>query len=328
MEYLGGQRITRREWVVFCPKCGREKLTVNLEKRLWRCFICEHGDYGRGNVFGLIQWVEDFSPYQTAQFILEHGGPQPVGVDLLPDPGFGRPDPYAEPTNLVPCDLPNNCLAVTGTLPYMERRQISAADANAFGLGYCTSGWLANRLVFPVWENGRCVYWQARAMWDESEHIPKPWRRKDGTWDPDKYRKTLNPARERDGVFYFGSGDVLLNLEQASTFPRVAITEGPTSCIRVGPSAVATFGKQLQPRQISRMISAKVQAVDFMWDGPTEKEPQGAWPQMMEAAAMLSPFLDVRMVFLPRGDPGDYSREQLEEYRRQARPFNQVGDFI
>lgn len=185
-------------------------------------------------------------------------------------------------------------------------------DAREFGLGWCREGWLANRLIFPVWESGRCIYWQARAMWDEREHNPE--------WG--KFRKTLNPARERGGQIFYGSGDVVLNCEQAARFPRVAITEGPTSMIRVGPSAVATFGKQLQPAQIARLVAAGVRAVDFMWDGPSPKEPQGAWAQMIQAAGQLAPFMDVRLVFLPHGDPGDFTREELETFRAHARPYS------
>ena len=107
----------------------------------------------------------------------------------------------------------------------------------------------------------------------------------------------------------------------AARFPRVAICEGPTSGIRTGPSAVWTFGKVLHPQQIARLVEAGVRAVDFMWDGPTKDEPLGAWPEMVRAAAQLAPFVDVRLVFLPQGDPGDWQREHLNYFRSQARPF-------
>ena len=154
--------------------------------------------------------------------------------------------------------------------------------------------------------------WDAheRHLWEPPEALPKG------------FRKTLNPARERFGVLYYGSGDVVLNLEQAARYERVVITEGPTSAIRVGPEAVATFGKQLQPAQIARFVRAGVRAVDFMWDGPSEKEPEGAWVQMIAAAGQLAPFMDVRLVFLPSGDPGDYTREELGFYRAHARPLS------
>lgn len=330
-------KVGTREVMLMCPKCWREKLAVNVESKTWHCFICEQKSvdkygkarttYGGGSLVGLVMWLEGLQADQAIKRIIALTKPTSVHDEYLPPVRFQNQTP-TDLTPRVPTGLPENCLAVTGILPYMERRQISLEDARSFGLGYCTTGWVANRLVFPVWEGGRCLYWQARAMWDEHEHVARPRWRSDGSWDKDKYTKTLNPARERKGVHYFGSGDVVLNLDQARHFPRVVITEGPTSCIRVGPYAVATFGKQLQPAQISRLITAGVSAVDFMWDGPSPKEPLGGWPSMIRGAHQLAPFMDVRLVFLPHGDPGDYTRADLEALRQHARPLASVGNTL
>ena len=60
----------------------------------------------------------------------------------------------------------------------------------------------------------------------------------------------------------------------------------------------------------------------MLWDGPSEKEPRGAWDEALRAADRLSAFVDVRIVFLPWGDPGDYPREVLDEYLDRAVPFS------
>jgi hypothetical protein len=166
-------------------------------------------------------------------------------------------------------------------------------------------------LVFPVWEERRLVYWQARAMWDESEQ-PR------GT----SYVKALNPPKDVGAV----SSEVLMNLDVARHYPRVAIVEGPVDCIKAGPSAVCTFGKRLYPRQLGKLIRAGVRAVDFMWDGPTEKEPQGALPEMLAAIPMLAPFFDVNVVVLERGDPGERTRAELDWYRdHRAQPAGRLS---
>ena len=333
----GGDFVSSKEWLMACPHCGREKLTVNLDKRTWRCFLCEEyvgggraklAKRGAGGIYKLVLWLEGISPKEAVDLIFSKAKPPDIHGDILPGFDLGSRYRAQPPESLCATGLPENCLAVTSVLPYMFRRGITLDDAKIFGLGYCTSGWLANRLIFPVWEGGQCVYWQARAMWDQHEHVPKPWIRKDGTMDPDKFRKNLNPSRDRGGISYLGSGDVLLNLEQASTYKRIAITEGPTSMVPAGPSATATFGKQLHPNQISRMIHYGVRGIDFMWDGPSETEPQGAWPEMMKAAYQLASFFDVKIVFLPKGDPGDYTRQEINTFRENARPLSTIGDFL
>lgn len=339
----GGRRAGSREFTLTCPVCAKEKLSVSLTTRRWHCFICEQyvvGANGKkralkgaGGVFALVQLIGGLTKRETALKLLrDTGNAPPDGTDFLPAIDLDAIDGgTAESTARVPTGLPDACVAVDRVLPYMARRGISLRDAQEFGLGWCPSGKYANRLIFPVWMNGQCHYWQGRAMWDESEHVPRDER--------DRFRKTMNPPRFAclihgkfpDDVEHacpwcgapplYGSGDVLLNVQQAATYPRVAITEGPTSCIRVGPSAVATFGKQLQAQQVALLIAHGVKAVDFMWDGPTPKEPEGAWAQMGVAAAALAPFMDVRIVYFPRGDPGDYTREQNAWFRTQALPY-------
>lgn len=346
----GGQRVGRAEWLLDCPKCMKPKLSVNVRERFWRCFVCERYARGAdgqnraldgaGNVFGLVRWLEGLSPADAARKIIDSTRPKWLDPSELPD----LPVPQATTTSWerTPTGLPEGCIPIDGIMPYMARRGISLEDARAFGLGWCPSGWLANRLVFPVWQQGQCLYWQARAMWDGKEHE---------AWFPGtRFKKTLNPAvyfcgRCRvpfpDGHTrcalcsapqQFGSADVLGNLEQAARYPRVAICEGPTSAIRAGPSAVFTFGKVLHPQQIALLLAYGVRAVDFMWDGPKEGDKNrdgspkldGAWPEMVMAASQLAPHIpDVRLVFLPHGDPGDWPREHLDHFRATARPFAQ-----
>lgn len=341
---LGANKAGRDEWMLTCPICTKEKLSVNVRERRWRCFVCErygvgrdgrrHALIGAGGIVGLVRWVEGVSTREAIQFVINATRPQwhdPNALPALPDAVAADP---ADDGQRVPTGAPENAVALPGILPYMQRRGISWDDACSFGLLWVPPdhGWLQNRIVFPVWQRGACAYWQARACWDKSEH--------DAMYPGTKFRKTLNPS-----VYFcsrcrrpfpeghvrcdlcgapqqYGSADVLLNLEQAATFPRLAICEGPTSAIRTGPSAVATFGKVLHPQQVAQLVAARVRAVDFLWDGPTETEPMGAWPEMIRAAAQLAPFMDVRLVFLPSGDPGDWRRDELDYFRAHySRPF-------
>lgn len=338
----GASKVGRNEWMLLCPSCLKEKLSVNVAEKRWRCFVCEqygrgadgrsHAIVGAGGIVSLVRWLERCSTREAIQRILASVKPtwgDPSFIPPLPDAATGPPD-TGERT---PTGPPENAVALPGILPYMERRGITFDDARMFGLLWVPpgQGWLQNRLVFPAWQRGQVVYWQARACWDKAEHE---------AWFPGtKFRKTLNPAvyfcsrcrvpfpddTSRCGICrapqQYGSADVLLNLEQAAQYPRVAICEGPTSAIRTGPSAVATFGKVLHPQQIALLVGAGVRAVDFCWDGPTPTEPMGAWPEMIAAAAQLAPFMDVRLTFLPHGDPGDWPREAMDFYRSQAKPF-------
>lgn len=331
---LGAERGGSYELLLQCPACRKSKLSVSTRTRQWHCFICEHTvPEARGGVVKLVAWMEQKTIGEAIQRVIELASSSTSGTGEIAAEGYS----FRElPSDRWPSGLPFDCgiVPITGVLPYMERRHISLEDARMFGLYYATTSWLANRIVFPVWSGGQALYWQARACWDEKEHVPT--LRKDGSMS--KFIKTLNPpmlqcalhGRFPEGNVrcpmcnrgpLFGKSDVVLNLELAAWCyhnrgERPCIIEGPTSCIRFGRNALGTFGKVLHEQQIALMVRAGFRAMDIMYDGPTPKEPKGAFEEAKRAGLALSPYIpDVRIIALPNGDPGDWPREQLHNFR-------------
>lgn len=303
----GANRETLTEWTLDCPTCGKEsKLCVSVLKKAWHCWVCEaiEGVKGRGGLLDLLQLLDGLTRAQARARILE-GFRDTANLEAIEALDFfqrleakSEPVAIAPPPHWRPIDTP-------GILPYLDRRGIDFADVRAFGLFWCVAGRYMDRVIFPVWEKGVLVYWQARAMWEAGDH----------EGPPGKYIKALNPPKQEGAA---GAGDVLMNLEQAATFGRVVITEGPIDAIHVGRDAVCSFGKKLSNTQIAKLLSAGVTSLDLMWDGPGSTEPKGAWPEMFQTAKRLRGLFDVRLVFLPRGDPGDYTRAELAQFREQC----------
>ena len=293
------------ELALDCPVCGREgKLQVNTDRGVWHCWICEEYALdargkrrpvkGAGGPEALVAMLEGCS-LERAKMLLGAGLGEVFGGGYAPE----RP----RPGDFQAIPAPPGARPIPGTLPYCEQRGITPEDIKAFGLFFCDSGRYRNRLIFPAWENGRLLFWQARAMW-----TPAP---------GESYQKSLNPPKIEGGA---GPADVLFNLDVAKQFPRVAITEGPIDAVHTGPSAVCTWGKKISMAQVAKLRNAGVRAVDLIWDGPGPTEPEGAWPEMMRAAPLLAGVFDLRLVFLPAGDPGNYSRHEIEQFRAHARP--------
>jgi hypothetical protein len=311
------------EWVGDCPHCGKtDKCAVNTEKKTFHCWVCQqyedqwddHAGYmrrrpasGAGGLLKLIEWLEGIDANEAIQMVLDANGihleealPELDLKALAAAANSGRPAVIAAPEGARP---------ILSPLPYMLKRGITMEDVRTFGLFWCAEGRYRNRLVFPVWEDGFLVYWQARAMYEQSE-------------SQGRFIKALNPARSPGAAV---SSDVLMNLDTACSYHRVAIVEGPMDVVRAGPSAVCTFGKQIHPRQIRRLVEKGVRAVDLMWDGPTPSEPDGAHPEMMQVAPTLAAHFDLRLVFLPQGDPGDWDRASLDAFRASALPFHALN---
>lgn len=315
----GARELQRNQWLLTCPMCGKPKLTVDVFRRAWHCWVCEqYGPanpwtgkrqvlQGAGGLIDLVQLLERWDRKQAAEYLLEQTGQRAERLDridwILRDTAERGDTLRPAPTIL----YPEGAKPIDGTLPYMVQRGISAADARMFGLFYCDVGRYRGRLIFPVYEDNRLVYYQGRAMWESK--------------DPG-FLKSLNPGRS-DGAAV--SSDVLFNLDQARRYPRVAVAEGPISAVHIGPDAVCTFGKKISATQIGKLLRAGIKALDLMWDGPSEREPQGAWPEMFRVAPTLASLFDVRLVFIPRGDPGDWPREANAVFRAQGRPVERYA---
>ena len=319
----GFRELNNSEWIGLCPECGKSKLAVNTNKRQWHCWVCQDSEdsfdpitgtwsrkstHGAGGVLRLIQWLEGVEFKEAVEIARLNGGAiQPIH-QIKP---VQKIEP--RPTMFRPVDPPEFAAPIPETgLPFLQERGITTADVTQFGLFWCPMGRYANRLVFPVWDDqGRLIYWQARAMYPEAEAPPNR-----------RFIKVLNPPKTEGCAV---SSEVLGNLQQARHYPRVCLVEGPIDAVHVGPDAVWTFGKKLHTAQISRLLEAGVRAVDLMWDGPTPSEPDGAHPEMLRIAPQLACYFDVRLCFISQGDPGDHPRETLSALRATGVPFSSLS---
>ena len=298
------------EWVLQCPSCGKDKLVVNLRKKVWHCWVCQEFETvlasdgprrravsGAGGLIDLIQKLEEVDRRAAVAKIAAAGNVTVDELHHIPELSFHNGIRLSDGMNPTEIPYPGGwarCQDSEVALRYLSYRGISSADVVNFRLFCCQSGIYANRLIFPVYEGRRHVYFQARAMWE-----PRPGER---------FRKSLNPPRSLGAAV---STEVLMNLDVARHHSRVVVTEGPIDCIHAGMDAVCSFGKQLSPVQVAKLVRAGVMAVDMMWDADAR---EAAFAVGMGLASMF----DVRVVTLPYGDPGDFSRRELRWFREHA----------
>lgn len=303
----GGHEYQRGEWTVVCPQCGGEKLIVNARKRTWHCWVCQRYELrwtgnaykrvatrGAGGLLQLVQLLDRCSRGDAELRVLRGrvrrpGSLQAVDVSELVD---------AAPVTPIraPSIAPPPGVQLFDIVPrYLQRRGITWQDIQAFGLTWCSWGRYAHRVIFPCFDGGRLIYWQARAMWEGSGR---------------GFVKALNPPRLLGGVT---SAEVLFNLDQAVHVGRghLCLCEGPIDAIHAGCDAVCTFGKQISGAQIGRLLQRGVDRIDLLWDADAVTEARAA-------AQRLSTMFRVRLVVLPHGDPGDWPREQLWQLRQSA----------
>jgi hypothetical protein len=293
---------------LYCPVCSKEKLVVNIGKKTWHCWVCQQfaiqglgirmrrrAVKGAGGLLDLIQLLERCERKQAIQKVVAATTLTAQDLAVIGDLEFTNfVTDYHQ--GVVPIPPPPNWKLIETPLPYMRQRGITMQDVNRLGIFYCDQGRYGNRLVFPVWEEGQLVYWQARAMWESQEK---------------GFLKALNPPKLPGAAV---SSDVLMNLNTAKFYPRVCLVEGPTDCVHAGLDAVATFGKAISAVQIAKLYRAGVRAVDLMWDADAREA-------MYAYAPILASVFDVRLVWLPANDPGSYPYEYLRQLRMGGQSF-------
>lgn len=293
-----------KEWVLQCPICGRDKLVVNIEKGLWHCWVCQRFKIdpfsgGRKAVQGagnLVQLVALLEGIEVKEAYKKYKSFSSIGFYLSREEKRTKVFPH------IP--FPDFAKRITQLLPYCQERGITLEDVYTFGLFFCDAGKYKNRLIFPVWQNGGLIFYQGRLMGDYSV-------------------KALNPPKF---VGSAGAEDTLFNLELASSFSEVVITEGPIDAIHVGHNAVGSWGKHLTINQAMALFDLGVRNIVLLWDGPSKEEPEGAFNEMVHTALSYSTFFDsIKIGILEEGDPGQYSRDYLKKVINSAKSVDFVS---
>lgn len=200
-------------------------------------------------------------------------------------------------------ELPYGYEPVEGPHPYLKGRGVPWQLAKSLGWGFCDSGTMKNRLIVPIFQQDRVVFWQARDILD-TDH--PDWG------DKKEYRKVRNPL----GV---SARRVLYNYDIAKKYKSVILTEGFMDCVKAGPNAMATNGKKLHARQIELLMDAGVEEVTLLWDRDAftdGKKKDGKWtkpPSAIRYGRMLKDFFVTKFAILPNDkDPGSYKLRSKE----------------
>lgn len=164
------------------------------------------------------------------------------------------------PGDCVPLDqLPYEHPAIT----YLHERRFDVAQVTRdYDLSWCRRtdrgfGPALNRIIIPVRQEGALVGWQARLIGDPPPRVgPKTKQnRVDKYWSMPGWRRSAS----------------LYGLDAARDSDWCILVEGPTDVWRLGPPAVAAFGKGVSVRQI-QILAERFRTVFVMLDGDARSE--------------------------------------------------------
>ena len=216
---LGDNYRSNDEHLFACPYCKhhKKKLSINIEKNLYKCWICE--STGR-DIRRLVRRFGDFNQLQAWDKLTNRININEFD-DLFAENAAKRIDSQliVLPSGFI--SLNNEAsLSATPALNYLKKRGILDKDTLYWKMGYCMDGRYANRIIVPSFDdNGDLNYFVARNF----------------SSDPRKY---LNPPVSKDIIF----NELYLEWDT-----DLVVTEGIFDAIVAGPNAVPLLGSTLRP---------------------------------------------------------------------------------
>lgn len=211
---------------VICTFCGKKALWVHIDKRVYHCFACESsGLLGSlipaykiklvGDINSLVDGIQKTIKTTTDLSVLPFGYHRVLDRSQFVD-GWD----------------------------YIASRDINPEKIE---WGYFDP----MHVCFPVRENHKVVYWQARAIYKRIK------------------QKTVNPSKMRTG---FGKENFVFRLDDLSTTTPAVIVEGIFDALTV--NGVAMLGKVCSSVQAQKILSKKPPVIFVCYDADTWDKPQ------------------------------------------------------
>jgi hypothetical protein len=284
-----------------CPAPEREILYINTERGVGKCHYCEMV-FRTVDIVALIEGVS----ISEAWKIIKGNGFTFQRCGDSKDKGLKN-----QPREV---RLPRNVPLTPGTpgYRYLVGREFTPEVFDHFNLGYCESGYYRDRIIIPVYHNGKLVSFQTRAC------------------DPKEAKRYLFPA----GV----DSQALYNWDHARKFESVILVEGVTDAWRVWlagyRNVMATFGKSLKPGQIELLTNGDhishewnygpeervdyrhddhIKKIIIMWDGDAVNHAHQAGKRLLGFGK------DISIVELPTGMQPDTCPDIEAALRRRVR---------
>jgi DNA primase len=285
-EILGQPQRSGHEYLFYCPYCKhhKKKLSLNLDKSKYKCWICDSsGPITRlvrrlGTFQNQQDWRELTGQVEVSEFeniLLRHE------VKAEEEQVISLPDEFVSLCNR------NPSLTSVAAKNYLASRGIDKGDILRWKLGYCPSGKYENRILAPSFNlNGDVNFFVGRTY-------TKHWK------------KYVNADESKDIIF----NELYVDWDD-----DVVLCEGVFDAIKV-PNSIPILGSTLREdsklfAQIVRNDSAIYLALDPDADKKVEK--------LVESLLRFG--IEVYKVpIAPYKDVGEMSKEEFMRRKGQAK---------
>ena len=290
---LGHSYASGGERLYHCPKCKhhKRKMSVNLAKDKFKCWIC---DYAGHSIRRVVKKYGSFTDLQ--QWDRLTGA---VEISLF-DQLFGD---VANDEEMEPVDMPQEFVSLANknlpissrlALKYLFERGVTRRDILRWKIGYCSEGEYAGRIIIPSFsETGDLNFFVGRSY---TNH----------------WQKYNQPSVSRDIVF----NHLYIDWDE-----DIILVEGVFDAIVAGPNSIPILGSSLKENsKLFQEIVSHDSTVYVALDPDAERKAIRLIRDLLEYDIEL-----YKIDILPYSDVGEMFSTEFEKRKDMAQQMTQDG---
>lgn len=294
-EILGEPQRSGNEYLFYCVYCKhhKKKLSLNLEKGKYKCWICDAaGPIQRlvrkhGTFLQLQAWRELTGQVEIADF--DTLFTQKVEAEQE-EQAVSLPEEFVSLCNR------NTSLTSVQAKNYLYSRGIDHGDVLRWKIGFCPVGQYAERIIVPSFNlDGKCNYFVGRTY---SKH----------------WKKYMNPPESRDIIF----NELMIDWDE-----DVVLCEGVFDALKI-PNSIPILGSTL--REDSKLFAQIVKndsAIYLALDPDAEKKIE----HLIEA--LLRYGIEIYKIEIrPYKDVGEMTKEEFLRRKASAKLIKNTDSLL
>jgi len=285
--FLGECHKAGNEYLYYCPFCKhhKKKLSVNLFKGKYKCWVCDVA----GNVRKLVRKKATYENFQKWKLLDGEIDLDTNLDDLFADAPEAHEEVFSLPEKFVTLTNKSSSLAYAKSLNYLKRRGVTHEDILYWKIGFCFDGEYKDRVVFPSFNaNGDLNYFIGRTV------------------TGDKFAKFKQPQASKDVIF----NELYIDFDN-----DITLVEGIFDAIKAGHNAIPMLGSTL--REESKLFQ-KIVGYDttiYMALDPDAKKKESEIIRKLINYGIEVYKIDI----LPYKDAGEMTKEEFQKRKACAR---------
>ena len=262
-----GKRLKKAdEYMYWSPFTShhKPKLQINVKTGKWHCWVSNQGGH---NLFQLLKKLKATRDQFTELEEIVGRSPKSLSSETSDKKQILR-----LPKEFKPMWENGGGIIQKHSWVYLQNRDVTKTDVVRYGIGYCSEGMYANRVIVPSYDtNGELNYFVGRSIYQDGM----------------KYK---NPPVSKDVIGF----DLFINWDEP-----IILCEGVFDAIAIKRNAIPLFGKTIPKKLMKKIYEKQVKTIYILLDS------DAYWDSIKMTDVLMRNGINVQIVKLKDKDPSE-----------------------